>query len=263
MSELLDFIEHHNPQPYLPLMHVTKADIFARYLCKSEKLEPRECPVFGEPLLYFFYGRPAYKIDNKNIVITDEYLFPVCFIIDSSNVGKVKRIFPFDTGAFYNDLYNEHFNTLDKKIDNKEKLKECESYCLGENMDTPAKFVSAFFGSNERYLTGAFKKDLEFDYFTPTLHKYYSLLCETGKPLSDDRKYSVEIQLENEVALPNNLLAIVIPSKANDKPEVRNLLKKWNTIGLPYYSISSPQTGTLNGALFNEVARYLKLNNYI
>lgn len=260
---MLSFVEHHHPQPYLPLMHITKADTFAKYLSKNEKLEPRACPVFGEPLLYFFYGRPAYKIDNENKIITDEYLFPVCFIIDSSIVNNVKRIYPFDTGAFFKELYNEHFNPLDDKFDNSKKRQECDSYCLGNSMETPAKFVSAFFGSNERYIVGAYKKDLEFDYFTTTIHKYYSLLCETGKPNADDRKYSIEIQLEEEIQLPNNLIAVILPSKANDKPEVQTLLKKWNTIGLPYYSITSPQTGTLNGALFNEVARFLKQKNYI
>ena len=80
LTEMLNFIKDYSPQPMLPLMHVTKAETFARYLAKNEKLEPRTCPVFGEALLYFFYGRPAYKLDNENPIITDEYLFPVCFI---------------------------------------------------------------------------------------------------------------------------------------------------------------------------------------
>src|SRR3546814_17806845 len=44
----------------LGLTHVTDCARLSG-LVASRKLEPRLCDVYGEPLVYLFYGRPAYR----------------------------------------------------------------------------------------------------------------------------------------------------------------------------------------------------------
>ena len=53
--------EHSMPNwPMLPLTHVTRG-ILAEDIIRKGSVEPSACKLFGEPLVYFYYGRPAYN----------------------------------------------------------------------------------------------------------------------------------------------------------------------------------------------------------
>jgi hypothetical protein len=58
-KRLRDFIGNFTPAgELLPLMHITRAYSFDDIL-DGDTLEPQDCDVFGEKLIYLFYGRPA------------------------------------------------------------------------------------------------------------------------------------------------------------------------------------------------------------
>jgi hypothetical protein len=97
----------------LPLCHTTTEGhafhIIAENL-KSKKL----CPIYGEYLVYFFYGRPSY-ITQKEIENYTLYP-PITFIYDIKDMKshKIRRILPFDSGGFHRyamkpDYYKENF----------------------------------------------------------------------------------------------------------------------------------------------------------
>jgi hypothetical protein len=88
----------------MPLTHISKG-ITADDIIHSGAISPIKCGVFNEPLAYFFYGRPAYRL-NGDDVIKMEAACPFCFVFDSGLIEKAKFIHAFDTGAFAKRLYN-------------------------------------------------------------------------------------------------------------------------------------------------------------
>src|SRR5258706_981135 len=105
MSVLKAFLERNqisrsNP---LPLVHTTES-YYLKKILKTGYIEARPCNVFtGEKLAYFFVGRAAYK---RELSQEAEYWeLPSC-IVRSFTTHGVKRIFPFDSGAFKAKRYS-------------------------------------------------------------------------------------------------------------------------------------------------------------
>ena len=57
-------------QPVLPLMHSTTCEN-AENILENNLLSATHCGVFGTDLLYFFYGKPAYRVSSK---ISDHHI---------------------------------------------------------------------------------------------------------------------------------------------------------------------------------------------
>src|SRR6266705_1300157 len=89
----------------LPLVHITRAYAFD-YIVDGDTLEPSACEVFKEKILYLFYGRPAYRAKEGNNARL-EFEWPIVFVFNPEKISEIKRIFPFDTGAFAQQLYAE------------------------------------------------------------------------------------------------------------------------------------------------------------
>jgi len=135
----------------LPLVHTTDVYRFTNVL-EDGVLEPRECDVFkGEPLLYFFYGRPSYRINASEGATGLDHYLPVCFLFRNSAVTPIKRIFPFDSGGFHNELYADAFH----------KEMKLDDFGLEPDQDTPGRVISLFFESADAY-SGAPKTRKEF-----------------------------------------------------------------------------------------------------
>src|SRR4051794_32489580 len=82
----------------LPWVHSASAASLFKIL-EDEKLLAMECNVFGgEKLVYFFIGRPAYKMPA--VESPSEWQMPVAFVIRFDKPPPIKRVFPFDSGAF-------------------------------------------------------------------------------------------------------------------------------------------------------------------
>ena len=64
-------------QPLLPLTHLTDAYRFEK-AHQTDELQPRDCKVFGEPLLYLFYGRPSYRVHPDEQPSGLAHYLPVC-----------------------------------------------------------------------------------------------------------------------------------------------------------------------------------------
>ena len=54
----------------MPLTHITRG-VIADDILRSGQISPSPCRVFEQPLAYFFYGRPAYRIGDNGVTKTD------------------------------------------------------------------------------------------------------------------------------------------------------------------------------------------------
>jgi hypothetical protein len=125
-------------EPTLPFVHMTDAWVLNRILT-SDLLQPRKCPYFNEDLLYLFYGRPSYRPNAKELASSLSFMAPVCFVLRPESLSFIARMFPFDSGAFHNGLFQDFLHPQMTIAD----------FALEPDLQNPARLVNGFFGSNE------------------------------------------------------------------------------------------------------------------
>lgn len=208
--------------PSLPIVHTTNALCF-REMTELGQMTPQPCNVFvGESLLYFFYGKPSYRLfTDYDSALTAEA--PVAIILSKNVVTACKRIFPFDSGGFdrYRKFMPRQFHLPHFEL----KLQDC----------VPEQVVGTFFDSNLDYFDGLAKSNSEIpaDQFEAT--SISDLLQYKGKDALDDRAWSIEIQIPNIVELNSKtVLAVVMPSVFLDTSLGRTVQDHWGAEAIPY-----------------------------
>ena len=211
----------------LPLVHTTKTE-YIHNIISACSLSPSPCPVFKEPLLYLFYGRPAYRIAKPDKPTTDVIYCPICLVFKpySDLKGLIARIFPFDSGAGTSGRFNSHI-----------RKDELDRYQLTPLIESAKQVVSLFFGENRKYYFGKARAGLSFAPEDATAAKYYTLVSELGTHDYDDRRSAIEIQARTSFVLRDALLAVVLPECLLDLPVIRDtIIRDWRALPLTYGS---------------------------
>jgi hypothetical protein len=189
--------------PLMPLTHITKG-IGAQDVSQAGKIAPTECDVFQEPLTYFFYGRPAYRVSGDG-AIKVEAACPFCFIFNAELIEKSKAIFAFDTGAFDKRMYKHIL--LDEM--------DLEDFSLETDVGRPNRIISSVFKSKTAYFEGDLSKVADPGSLTTVwefhARAYLDLILSRGRNEPDDRICSIEVIFGDPVSLEGNLLAVIVP----------------------------------------------------
>ncbi len=223
--------------PFLPLVHTTTAYKFAD-IYPSDELRPTSCPVFNEPLLYFFYGRPAYRArDTANSDI--EFNWPIIFVISHEALPSIKRVFPFDTGAFDIGIYKEFFH--------KDSL--IQDFQLPGRIESACAVVRAFYGNNREYFRGQSTKNVEIPLMEfeasgiQQLSRLAGVQIDPSTKRRDERSSAIELQTSDPISLLNNISAIILPQQYFQKQEIRDALARWQPKLLEHYDTLHNQSG--------------------
>jgi hypothetical protein len=210
--------------PLLSLTHTT--DVYGLInALEDQELVPHNCDVFvGEPLLYFFYGRPSYRVNSDELPTSLDHYLPVCLLFRSSSVSPIKRIFPFDTGGFQKQFYADALHR-DMKL---------EDFGLEPDPSTPGRVISLFFGTVEAYLRARPLPTLKLDATELEARGYHALISTRLSNNIDNRASGVEIQLHGKLALPKNVEAVILPGPLLESQEVKAKLSKEGIVPLPY-----------------------------
>lgn len=188
--------------PILPLVHTCDCHTL-REIISSKIIKPALCPVFKEDLVYFFYGRPSYRVSDKGLAFNTSSVYPACLIIQPEKVKSITRIFPFDSGAYAAGLYSNYLHKNSKHDD----------YLLDSNYPFVQKFVKYFYDTNQNYFDG--KSTIQKSTIQPCayeLETIYSLINVTQGETFDDRCYTIEVQSSTSIEISDSALkAIVIP----------------------------------------------------
>jgi hypothetical protein len=258
MTELWDFIKAATVADFgqIPLLHTTDMHAF-RTIRLGDILEPQNCDVFrGESLLYFFYGRPAYRIHRDVGSTTAKHYAPICVIMNGTFSPAPKRIFPFDTGAYHRKLLHPPMH---------EDL-PMEAYELDVGCDAPQKLIRIFYGSFRNYYDRrplANVLDENTAWQNLTVDAYYQLISRRSNSLSDDRASAIEIQVDSPVYLCGNVGAIIIPSGYLDQPGVLNQIDNWGAKAIPYDLGFEFVPGEQIGIFVQKVRDYLLEEGYL
>ena len=200
--------------PILPVLHTTTAFYLAE-MVNTGYMIPGPCRVFtGENLLYFYYGKPTYRDELSESAIVAEA--PVCIILSSDIISKSKRIFPFDSGAF--DRYRRFLP----------RAAGLAHFELSSSRDEPSRIISAFFETNDRYLDGIARQDrvIAADQFEAAA--LYELYRYKGSGEFDDRGWTIELQVPEDVELRTpSVLALIMPNALAETELHRAIVDQW------------------------------------
>lgn len=261
-NKFTDFILLASPaSPVLPLMHTTDGYSF-RDIISNDELQPQRCTIFKtEDLIYLFYGRPAYRVGAGVESTSFNMYYPVCFLLDSMYLKNATRVFPFDSGAFSNNLFQ---NYLHKKmtIDNFRVDPNPMSPGGTPIPETPARIVSSFYGTNKKYYYGIAKDSIDLTPLDFEAEVFFELIRTKHKTSHDDRGFSIEIQINHPIPLSHeNVKAVVLPNSFFENDSVKDvILNKWQAVPLNYDTFhSNPSVFTM--VVLKKVDDYFKMEN--
>ncbi|RYZ92220.1 MAG: hypothetical protein EOP06_04875 [Proteobacteria bacterium] len=243
----------------LPLIHITDAYSFVTIL-SPKKLEPQQCDVFGEPLTYLFYGRPAYRTKHQG----DNFLsanLPVAMVFHPGMLSSIiKRVFPFDSGAFKLNLYSNFFH----------RRSELNDFELDGSMENAKKIVAYFYRSNEEYFHGGSRKNVEIPPFQFEAEGIFELARTSagaqgdGKFKPDLRSSSIEIQTDGVIDINDALLALIIPQIFLDEENTKQFIDDISPKYIETYSgIHNISNESITGILFEKIHRIYKKEGII
>src|SRR5262245_47796221 len=119
---------------------------------QTNKIMTSQCDVFAkEDLSYFFVGRPAYKYRSDGSEAANWQL-PCCFIFEFGSLTDIRRIFPFDSGAFATKRYPPYITEMD-----------LENFEASAAPDAVSRIIGAFFGNVASYFKLACKDKRQFE----------------------------------------------------------------------------------------------------
>ncbi len=216
MSALWQWLKKTPPHTKpLAWCHTTDAYGF-RTILETGSLSPQLCSVFKEDLIYFFYGRPAYRLNNDAGAVQSAKA-PVVIMLDPDITRRGRRLYPFDTGAFEAKRYA-------KWMHEKMKLTDFQLKC---EPDAPKRYVSAFFGDNDNYLlqrSRARRKSA--DPLAFEVETIQTMLADTDVSQSDGRRIAMELQVPTTIPLDATaVLAIILPEDQLSSPIVKQFLR--------------------------------------
>lgn len=203
--------------PLFPLVHTCDAHSF-REIIASGEITPARCDTFkGEDLSYFYYGKPSYRTSKTNDAISLNSAFPICFVVNTAKASP-KRVFPLDSGAFCADLFREYFHR-------NTNISDLE---LNPNIESAAKIVSKFYGSNVDYFNGV-ANDVEYDVMDFEIQSIIELISARQATAFDDRRAVVELQFDSDVKLNKDSVKLVLlPTTFLDSDLVqKKILDDW------------------------------------
>lgn len=220
------------PEPlfFLPSTHTT--DLFAfDSILETDSLMPKKCPVFTtDELVYYFYGRASYRTDQSRSSRLENGL-PVVFLVKTETLAGLKRIFPFDTGAFSNNLFGEYFNDSSELAD----------FELPPLLDSISKIVEHFYSGNSSYLDNNLNDDLCPKMFEFEAQGYIELaknLPSKDGIVVDERCTAIELQSDSELQLNSSLSCVVLPHEYADHQRVKEAQIRWGGPVIITYRVS-------------------------
>lgn len=215
MSRFSEWLEKSEPlQHPLAWCHVTSAYAWMKIL-NSGVCGLELCDVFREELLYLFYGRPAFRLQDEERGKPGSS--PVVLLFDNDIVGNGRRIFPFDTGAFQLKMFKH-------QIHPRMQLADFEMLCNGES---PRRHVAALFGSNKNYLSTSPKSTKEIQNFSGyyEVQAVINIISQPPRERTDDRVMAVELQVGSPIETSSGQLkAVIYPSELDQSDEMRGFI---------------------------------------
>jgi hypothetical protein len=203
-----------------PWIHSTPSSKLIKII-REEKLLALRCNVFkGEDLCYLFVGRAAYK--GRDTANPQSWQLPSAFVLRFDQAPPIKRLHPFDTGAFARNRLPDYVSTF-----------ELENFELGTDQAQIGRLISLYFETPRRYIDrkSVDEQKIKDEHLLTMSHAEIMALGKLYREGSsrnyDDRAAAIEIQVAEDIPLKKeNLLGVVIPEEYTRTDGVMESLRK-------------------------------------
>ncbi|WP_232631049.1 hypothetical protein [Methylobacterium sp. Leaf118] len=178
------------------------------------------CNVFtGENLCYFFVGRPAYKRDD--ITNPGDWELPMAFVMRFPKPPKIKRIFPFDSGAFANKRFPTYITMF-----------KINRFDISGDQRNIGRLISLVYRTPTQYFERRPSGHEEIKREHDLLPRHQEILAvsklalENASHQMDDRAAAIEVSVEEDITLlQEHLVGIVMPEEYEREKELWAHLK--------------------------------------
>ena len=256
MGRFWDFVNASAPasEGKLPLVHSTDLYHF-RDIQKQSELQPAECDVYRQQLLYFFYGRPSYRANSRKDTVTAKALLPVCLVMSRDILGQAVRIMPFDTGAFEGRKMHPPMHEAMAK----------EEFELAIASQAPMKVINVFYGNEKNYYNAKANSNVSgYDSFDELeIDSYFRLLHHRANTEFDDRITAIEVQMNTSVGLTGQVLAAILPKPFLDRPGIVEQIEKWGAVAIPYNVKEEFIPREVQGSIFDRLTDFLYQHRFL
>jgi hypothetical protein len=230
------------------LVHTTECGHF-RSIGVAGELDPVQCPVFNRPLLYFFYGRPAYRSKPAWSANAGPDLCPVCFVLKPQRLEQqYVSIYPFDSGAASGGIFEPHIprhNVVD--------------YHLTPIGKTLRRLTRHYFQSNAYYFVAEADSTLSLTSACKEASDYLKLITHDDPVEYDDRRSAIEVAVESPVPLRDTILTVVLPfSMFEDQPVRQLILNEWGVRPVTYNTVKGTLPGEYQSIIRQSLHDFLK-----
>lgn len=212
-TDLSDRVDACSPADPVPLVHVTEIG-YGRDIILSGQLEARFCDVFGRDLLYFFLGRPAYRLKHEETASRKITRYPIVFVADPKRVAATQS-FPFDTGALSEGIYT-----------NADPHLAIEDYQLNGAVDGALRQLSFAFQNVDDYFAGRLRVDIEDDLpaFAHATRSYIEIAkmathARNRPGAFDDRASAIEVATDRHLDLKGAIEMVILPKQYLEGPK--------------------------------------------
>ena len=244
-----EYIENHaKARAELPLVHTTEYFRLSS-IQANHALRVNHCKIFDEPLLYFFYGRPAYRDPSQTEPTREIGFYPICFVFRPGAIRRARRIFPFDSGASQIGLYEPAIN----------RAEALTAFELAGEVEDARRITDCFFETDEEYLSNEPRKNLCFSGSEEDAASYYLLINGGGDPSCDDRCSAIEVQVGADQDLRKDVMAIVLPNCfLEDDALVSTIVSTWQAVPLAYDSDKGMRPLEFHGTIRHLIRRFYR-----
>lgn len=205
----------------LGLTHVTTGYLMREIIDIGSICAVDNCRIFGEPIIYAFYGRAAFRKSGDGTPTDLVSRMPVVFVLDSSKAPKPKYIFPFDTGAFMEGFLDDYLDQYMPLFD----------FILEPDVNTATKIAEFFFGDQQSYMDNIPKAPSPIPANQFEAHSVQRMILAGGRGANklDDRASTVEFIFDKSLDIISTIAAIIMPADLAVDPELGGRMK---TIGV-------------------------------
>jgi hypothetical protein len=235
--------------PYLPVVHTTDWLVFRDLMEVNSVLQNVQCPVFGEDLLYLFYGKPCYRMHAEIEPTSLSAFYLISILFEPHSIGAPRRVLPFDSGAFAKGLYAASLHPRLRPLD----------FELNSSIQGAAQAVATFYGSNAQYFSSTVRNDIPVGTRDIEAEAFLSIIRTPARTPMDDRRSAIEIQLRHSIDIRTaDVCAVILPEVLLDDPLTEDfILKDLNAKPLGYYCTHARPAEDVR-AMMIEAKRYYK-----
>lgn len=236
----------------LPSIHVSDGLGF-RSIMRDGQFSAEPCPVFNnEPLVYLFYGRPSYRVNSQVLASAIRAYAPVCFVLKPGIIQSPTRVFPFDSGAFHNELFHA---SMHRKM-------QRDDFALEPDLTSPQRLISLFFGDNSSYYDNKPLAVVDLPPLAFEASSYQALITDRQENVYDERISSIEIQVGDDIGLKDAVEAVVLPDAFLVK-EVAGSLTAIGAEAIPYAFIDRLRPELYAATIYPIVRDYFRRRGYL